>query len=156
MENLKNKIPSNLDFQNSLVRIVDIVNFEGPLLTLFENRENKHIYLLDWIDSDATFNRWLLYKSNATTLNKFINGLVSHYDLFITNELFCYTIDIDANLNWNNQNKVQKKDLPQNYVPKKNVFFDEYDCPNLGSLEAYIFLARQSEIEETDKMLIFQ
>ncbi len=155
MENLKNEIPSNIDFQNLLVRIVDIVNFEGPILTLFENRENKHIYLLDWVDSDADFNRWLLYRTNATTLHKFINGLVSHYDLLMANEPFCHAIDIDTHLNWNNQKKVQKKDLPQNYAPKKDVFFDEYDCPNLGSLEAYIFLARESEIQE-NKMLVFQ
>ena len=95
MENLKNEIPSNLDFQNLLVRIVDVVNFEGPLLTLFENRENKHIYLLDWVDSDAEHNRWLLYKTSVTILNKFINGLISHYDLFISNEMCCYSVDFD-------------------------------------------------------------
>ena len=156
MENLNKGISSNFDFQNSLVRIVDIVNFEGSLLTLFENRENKHIYLLDWVDSDTEHNRWLLYKTNATMLNKFINGLTSHYDLFTFNEMYCYIIDVDTNLVWNNQNRVQKKDLPQSYIPKKDVFFDEYDCPNLGNLEAYIFLAQESEIQKTSKTLVFQ
>ncbi len=140
MEILKSKINSNHNFQNLLVRIVDVVNFDGPLMTLFEHKENKHIYLLDWIDSNSEFNRWLLYKSNPIVLENFIKGSMSHYDLFMSEEVNCFVIDIDTHLNWNNCQIVQKKNLPINYLPKKDVFFEEYDCPNFTRLKAFIDL----------------
>jgi hypothetical protein len=140
MEILKSKINSNPNFQNLLVRIVDVINFDGPLMTLFEYEENKHLYLLDWIDRDSTYNRWLLYKSNPIMLDKFIKGSISHYDLFMAEDINCYIVDIDTHLTWNNCQVVQKKNLPINYLPKKDVFFEEHDCPNFTRLKAFIDL----------------
>ena len=141
MEILKSKINNDLNFQNFLIRIMDVVNFDGPLLTLFEHKETKHIYLLDWIDSDRDYNRWLLFKSNPIVLDKFIKGAISHYDLFMAEEINGYIIDIDTHLNWQNCQVMQKKNLPFNYMPKKDVFFDAYDCPNFARLKTFIDLS---------------
>jgi hypothetical protein len=146
MEILKSKINGDLNFQNSLVRIVDVVNFDGPLLTLFEHKENKHIYLLDWINRNSEFNRWLLFETKPNVLDKFVKGTISHYDLFMSEDSNGYFVDIDTHLNWSNCQIFQKKNLPSNYLPKKDVFFDEYDCPNFPRLKAFIDLSITAEM----------
>ena len=72
MESLNGKNIKMLKFQNSLLRIVDVVNFEGPLLTLFQDTTTNNFYLFDWVDRDTLFNRWIVYRCNPDTLNQFI------------------------------------------------------------------------------------
>jgi hypothetical protein len=71
MEPLKQKF-KNSSFSNSLVRIGDLVNFEGPLLTLFEDVKNGHLYLFDWVDRFDAVNRWLIYQVYPKLLLAFI------------------------------------------------------------------------------------
>ena len=97
-----NSKPYNFNLQNSLIRLADIVNFIGPLLTLFENSDDKHLYLLDWVDRDSLFNRWLIYRCTPISLSKFIKKDISHLDLLLSDESYCYTVDIDKNLIWHN------------------------------------------------------
>lgn len=138
METLKGKILDYHLLQNLFVRIIDIVNFEGPLLTLFENIKNKHLYLFDWVDKDSQFNRWLVYRCNPTILDKFINEKNSHFELFHSDEPYCFIVDIDKNLNWNNLQKIEKDNLPISYHPSKEDFFEKCDCPNFNKLEQYL------------------
>lgn len=148
METLKGKILDNLRLQNLYVRIVDVVNFEGPLLTLFENIKNKHLYLFDWVDRDSQCNRWLVYRCNPTSLDKFINEKISHFELFHSDEPYCFVVDIDKNLNWNNLQQIEKNNLPVNYLPSKEDFFEKYDCPNFIKLEKYVNQAMASLRQE--------
>ena len=148
MRTLSSK-PYDLKLQNSLIRLVDIVNFEGPLLTLFENSHNKDLYLLDWVDRDSQFNRWLIYRCTPIMLNKFIKGAISHLDLLLSDEAYCYTVDIDKNLIWHNLQKIEKRNLPDSYFPEKDVFFEAGDVPNLPKLTAII---HQSKIAKNEKV----
>ena len=148
METLNGKIQSNFQLQNSLVRIVDIVNFEGPLLTLFQNIKNKHLYLLDWVEKDSTYNRWLIYRCEPRTLDRFIRGQISHYDLFMSDELFCFKIDIDKYLNWNFPQKIEKIKLPPSYIPTTDTFFEKCDSPNFRKLEQFINQEKEPQKQE--------
>ena len=138
MESLNSKNIERLKFQNSLLRIVDVVNFEGPLLTLFQDTTTNNLYLFDWVDRDVLFNRWIVYRCNLDTLNQFIKSKISHYDLFISDESVCYSIDIDKNIVWNNSQEIIKQDLPESYLPKRDVFFEHVDCPNFLKLTEFI------------------
>ncbi len=148
METLNGEILPNFQLQNSLVRIVDIVNFDGPLLALFQNINNRHLYLLDWVDKDAIFNRWLAYRCNPMVLDKFIREQISHFDLFMSDESFCYKIDIDKNLNWYYPQKIEKINLPSSYIPISDTFFENCDCPNFTKLEHFITHAKESKKQE--------
>lgn len=144
METLKAKILTDFQLQNLLVRITDIVNFEGPLMTLFQHIENKHLYIFDWVDKNEVFNRWLVYRCNPKTLDQFIQGQISHYELFFSDEPFCFKIDIDKNLKWNNPQQIEKKELPKNYIPIKEDYFDKSDCPNFDKLSEFINEAKHN------------
>jgi hypothetical protein len=138
METLNGKNIEKIEFQNSLIRIADVQNFEGPLLTLFENTLDKHLYLFDWVDRDSQFNRWIVYRCKPNILQKFIHSKISHYDLLMSDEVHCNTIDIDKNLNWYNTRTIKKTNLPESYLPKKEVFFEKPDCTNFQKLENFI------------------
>ena len=148
MEILNSNILSNFNLQNSLNRIVDIVNFEGPLLTLYENINNRHLYLIDWVDRDSTSNRWLIYRCNPKMLTKFIDEEISHRELFISDETYCYVIDIDSNFKWNNPQKMAKSQLPEGYIPLKDTYFEKCDCPNYERLCSFINNVRLSQKQE--------
>lgn len=138
MESLNGKNIEMLEFQSSLLRIVDVVNFEGPLLTLFQDITTNNLYLFDWVDRDTLFNRWIVYRCNPDTLNQFIKSKISHYELFMSDEPICYSIDIDKDIVWNNFQEIIKQDLPESYLPQKDVFFEEVDCPNVFKLNEFI------------------
>lgn len=148
METLNNSILSNFNLPNSLIRIVDIINFEGPLLTLYENINNRHLYLVDWVDRDSTSNRWLIYRCNPKMLSKFIDEEISHRELFISDETYCYVIDIDNNFKWNDPRKIIKSQLPEGYIPSKDTYFEECDCPNYDKLSSFINNTRLSQKQE--------
>lgn len=138
METLKSNILDEFKLKNSLNRIVDVVNFEGPLLTLYKDINNRYLYLLDWVDRDSAFNRWLIYRCNSITLDKFIQGKISHQELFLSDENYCYVVDIDKNYIWNNSQEINKRNLPPNYIPVEDAFFEEADCPNFSKLKRFL------------------
>lgn len=137
MEILKGKIVAHQEFQNLLIRVADVVNIEGPLLILFLHT-NQQLYLLDWVDRDAEMNRWLVYRTNRVLLNRFTKKEISHYELLLSDESYVYKIDIDNNLEWHDCLQVAKKSLPDSYLPFKDVFFENSDCPNYPRLIAFI------------------
>lgn len=137
MENLKGKIVAHQEFQNLLIRVADVVNIDGPLLTLFLHA-NRQLYLFDWVDRDAESNRWLIYHTNKALLNRFLSKNISHFELLMSDESYVFKIDIDSKLNWNSCQQVTKKSLPNSYLPKKDVFFEKSDCPNFARLSAFL------------------
>lgn len=137
MENLKGKTIAHQEFQNLLIRVADVVNIEGPLLTLFLHT-NRQLYLFDWVDRDTESNRWLIYRTNRALLNRFINKDISHFELLMSDESYVYKIDIDHNLDWHNFQQVAKKSLPNSYLPLKNVYYEQSDCPNYLRLSSFL------------------
>lgn len=123
----------------NLVRIGDLVNFEGPLLTLFSDQERKSLYLYDWVDNDHQYNRWLIFQGEPRKILEFVNQRISHYELFATPvEPYYYSVDIDGNLNFTNYRKIMTNQVPQAYYPDRQAFFDPSDCPNLGNIREFL------------------
>ena len=121
-----------------LVRIVDLINIEGPLLTLFENFKTKELFLFDWVDSDELSNRWLIYRCEPEMILLFVDNKISHRDLFLHDQTQCYKVDIDVNLNWNNMETILKSDLPALYFPDRSIVFEECDCSDTEKLRLFI------------------
>ena len=137
METLKGDIFAHQELQNLLIRVVDLVNIDGPLLTLYLHA-NKHLYLFDWVDRDVAANRWLIYRTNPSLLAQFIKGGISHHNLLMGGESFVFKTDIDKNLNWNSCQIIEKKDLPTGYLPPKDTLFEKEYCSNYQKLWVFI------------------
>lgn len=137
----------------NLVRIGDLVNFEGPMLTLFFDREREVLFLYDWVDSDHQYNRWLIFQGEPRKILEFVNQRISHYELFATPvEPYYYSVDIDGNLNFTNYRKIMANQVPQAYYPDRQVFFDPSDCPNLGKIREFLeAILEGSKQEDTNQ-----
>ena len=137
MENLKGDVFAHEELQNLLIRVVDLVNIDGPLLTLYLHAD-KHLYLFDWVDRDMSTNRWLIYRTNPALLAQFIQYGISSYDLLMGGDAFVFKVDIDKNLHWNNCQIVGKSDLPNGYLPAKDALFEKTYCSNYQKLWVFI------------------
>lgn len=81
----------------NLVRVGDLLYFEGPYLTLYADIINQRLYLFDWVDNDETSNRWLIYQISPDSLLQYINQEISQLELFNSDaEKDVYFIDISS------------------------------------------------------------
>ena len=123
-KNTKSLKPSNW------LRIGDLSNFEGPILTLFQDLESNHLFLYDWVDRDKTHNRWMIYTVYADKLNQFLNKEISHFDLFQERPTEAiYVSDMDnRGMNFSQYPILELVEVPEEYVPSKENYFEEGDC----------------------------
>lgn len=130
MEAIQTYETKEIELKNSLIRVGDLINSEGPLLSLFLEVRNNELYIFDWIDSEDLINRWLIYKVEPKYLNYFLHRQISYKDLFnkISNNKF-YIADISVN-------KISEfyiykiKSLPADYIPTEDVYFGKDAAKN--------------------------
>ena len=129
MENLILNRGKKLD-TTKIVRVGDISYFEGPILSLFEELNNGHLYLFDWVDRDHKFNRWIIYRVSPNNLLQFLKGKISHLELFESNpDKIVYSTDIDSNHNsFIHYDFFQTEELPSEYIPSNDNYFELSDC----------------------------
>lgn len=156
MENLKQTSINLENFKKHLLRIVDLINIEGPLLTLFENIKTKDLYLFDWVDSDEQCNRWLIYRGTPEIIQLFVEHKISHADLFLHNESQCYKVDIDFDLHWKNTAMIERSDLPHRYFPDNSIMFEECDCPDASKLRSFIDRVLKMNYRQKTKALKYE
>lgn len=133
-----NSIPSSLRYKEDFRRIGDLVNFEGPELTVFEGLDSQSIFVFDWVDSDDQYNRWLVYEVQSKDLLEFIFKKITHCELFEkAAEYDVYFLDITLGKGFSNLPVFQLLEVPKDYWPN-DVYFDEADCPDLDKIRKYL------------------
>jgi hypothetical protein len=132
-----------LSLKNSFVRVGDISFFEGPLITLFEDFNTSDLYFYDWVDRDNNCNRWLIYKVIPQELLKFLNKKISHFDLFQHVDEFFVT-DINNRSGLNNYEIGKLLELPDEYIPNTDSFFNEDDCPSFDKILSFVLKSLQN------------
>jgi len=139
MEIIKGKSLEKLPFQDDLIRVGDLVYFEGPLLTLFEDSKSDDLYLYDWADRNGEYNRWLIYLATPELLWKFIQQNISYQNFLYTaiNKGF-YIVDVNRNLEHHHTKFVEYKDLPAAYQPNEKSYFDEADTAHFNKIKNFI------------------
>lgn len=124
-------------FKN-LFKVGDLVNYQGPLLSLFSN-EKGELYLFDWSDNDAQYNRWLVFRVRLNQLLQYLNKNISHHQLISTCLSDCiYSVDMDNELNYNNVIRLNADEIPEEYLPDKDVLHDDNECPHLDKIKLFI------------------
>lgn len=128
----------NTQLAPNLVRIGDIVNYEGPLLTLFSNVANSKLYLFDWAEGEKHVNRWLVYNVAPEMLYLFLKKRISHQALFKNNpEESYYYFDTDGSHSFNDFQLIETE-IPKNYIPESDSFFEVEDCPSFSRIETLL------------------
>ncbi len=108
-----------------LGKIADLVYFDGPFVSLFEDNERKTYYLYCWCDIDINkkFNRWLIFKVRKEQIESHINGDTSLRNMVIRAES-CFLCDINNDVEYENIYLTAPSELPKSYIPKMKSFFD--------------------------------
>jgi hypothetical protein len=106
-------------------KIGDLIYHEGPLLSLFIDRNNPDIYYLyKWADCDEKTNRWLVLQLNTVDLRSFFYKEISLRTLLLKSPV-TYVLSLDDNLTETNIMVCSTSDLPKEYLPKENSFYSE-------------------------------
>lgn len=85
-----------------LIKVSDLIYFDGPLLSHFQTK-NKDNYLFYWVDVNETHNRWLILRTSLDKLQAFVGKKISLLELVQhPDDNFLYKVDISANLNYEN------------------------------------------------------
>jgi hypothetical protein len=119
-----------------LVKISDLLEYEGPILSHFQVApfisdadHNAQDYLFYWVDYDQNVNRWLVWDITPKKLAKYLKGLVSLKDLLVkSNNNTCFIVDIDAQCQYKNIIAVTLNHIPTTYIPESDSFYT-FDIP---------------------------
>jgi len=106
-------------------KIGDLLYHEGPLLSLFTDKNNPELYYIyKWADCNDSLNRWMVIQVNAKSLRSFFFGEISLKNLFLNTPL-TYLVDLDDNLKEVEITACATNQLPMDYLPNDNSFFTE-------------------------------
>lgn len=127
-------------------RIGDLINIEGPMLSLFEDRRNRRLFLYDWVDSDQNANRWLIYQVLPSDLFGYISKNVSHLDLFrrAVGGTYYYA-DIDNSKQIGDYEISNLKHVLEVYFPTEGQFFDEAFCSDTENILLFVSRAKATK-----------
>ncbi len=139
MENIQgveiNKFPLDLN------HVMDLIYFEGPLLSLFKNESGDH-YLYYWCDVDDIYNRWIIFRISQQNLKNYLLKKTALSDLIVKPvDGFVYVVDINDELRFNNVCLIKSDELPQSYIPESDSFYDmETELDELNKKEKLFLL----------------
>jgi hypothetical protein len=107
----------------------DLLYHEGPLLSVFKDALSDNFYFYKWSDCDEKAHRWLVFKVTTKSLISFFDKQISLKQL-ILEQPFSYLLDLDNNLESLNIVIVSTHNMPKNYLPEQDSFFDVLDYEN--------------------------
>ena len=113
----------NLDI-SQFIKISDLIYFDGPLLSHYMSEKGEN-YLFYWVDVDDSANRWLIIRTDIFSIQKYIDRKISLYEIIKQpNDGFVYMVDIDENATCLQCKLIQVIDIPEDYIPTLDSFFD--------------------------------
>lgn len=116
-------------------KISDLIYFDGPLLSHYVSGKGDD-YLFYWVDNDVQNNRWLALRVNMTNLQKYTSKLLTLRELIENpNDGYVYCFDIDNDLHYHNIHLVQPSDLPEDYLPEEDSYYEFEPIPSMNAEE---------------------
>lgn len=123
-------------FPIQLEKVGELIYFEGALMSLCADGSGNP-FIQDWVDSNDSVNRWLIYATNAELLQEYIFGRLTHFQLlFNANQDTIFVVDRD---NSNNETKciiTSSAKLPYEYLPQTDLKFQSEDAIGLDEIKA--------------------
>lgn len=117
---------------NELQRCGDLIYYEGSLLTHYMSEDGNH-YLVCWVDADELCNRWIIFRTNISSLRKYLAKEITLRHLVChPADHLVWVADIDNNEVQHNTQVLQPDELPEEYIPAEDSYYAfEHDDPTL-------------------------
>lgn len=144
----------NFDFSKFRC-IADLIYFDGPFLSHYVSDKGDD-YLFYWVDGDETDNRWLVIRVNLPDLQRYIAHEIPLRDIVVNpNDGYVYMIDVDDNLNYHNIKLLQPQNLPEDYLPSMDSFYEFEPMPakDAPALLTYQFTIPYEQHNKFEMML---
>jgi len=111
-----------------LRKISDLISFEGPILSHFQD-DKQNDFLFYWVDYEQSFNKWLVFEVKKEYIYSYLNQTISLNDLMLKHSTkFSFLIDIDKDCKYHNILMTTFEDLPKSYIPEPDLLFN-YEIP---------------------------
>lgn len=134
-------------FPLNLKAIADLIYFDGPLLSMFENKYGD-VYFYYWCDGDENYNRWLVFRVAQKMLEEYIRGQISLEKLILNPaDGFLYSLDIDDKLEAQNTCLIHPENLPDTYIPEADSYYDFADLNPTTKEEDRVAIAGKALFE---------
>lgn len=138
----------NFDF-SKFIKVADLIYYDGPLLSHYMSDKGEN-YLFYWVDVDNDYNRWIIIRTDIFSIQQYLEKRITLHSIITRpNDGFVYAVDIDDKLQYHNTKVVPITDLPEEYTPMENSYYnfevkDDFDLAAIsqkyssGILEIHI------------------
>lgn len=122
MEQIKGyNIP--FDISNLYLK-TNLIEQDGPLLSLYYNDRGDY-YLFYWVDCDDKNNRWVIGRTDPRSIQKYLMKETTLYNIICNlTDCFVWITDIDNDGRQTYTGAIGIKDLPEDYLPAKDSYFE--------------------------------
>lgn len=123
MKTIKGICIKNRNF-DKFKKVADLIYFDGPLLSHYVTNKGDN-YLFYWIDQDDAANRWMFIRTDYDNIQKYTNKKQTLRNILSSPlDDIVYTVDIDADGNHHNFQAHSIEDLPEDYLPAEDSYYD--------------------------------
>jgi hypothetical protein len=99
----------------------DLVEYEGPLLSLFADPKTGGLYLVSWMDCDNWTNKWLVFNATATAVLGFKDGVITLKEC-IEQATLLFFINLDKDLIVVDIRETTAEGIPADLMPGDESF----------------------------------
>jgi hypothetical protein len=122
------ELPLNLDW------VGDLLFFDWSLIGVYKN-DNATPYIKVWLDNNDMVNRYVIFEVNVHLLEKYIFGKLSYADMISNpNKDLMFVVEYTADESVNSCKVISTNNFPKDYLPQKDVSFDEHEALELDSI----------------------
>lgn len=121
---------------NKMIKVTDLIAFDGPLLSHYINDKGEN-YLFYWVDLNESYNRWLFFRVDLTSIQDYLSRKNTLYELIIKQvDGFVYSVDIDDKTDYHNIKLILTTEIEQSYLPALDSYyeFEPQDSLDLASI----------------------
>lgn len=97
----------------TLVKVRDLIRYDGPLLSEFSDTKTGDPYLFHWVDVGLTAHRWLIYPCTKELIEDFVATGNDH--LMPPEDTIVYLVDLnnEADVEW--VSRLPLSEVPSGY-----------------------------------------
>jgi len=102
----------------------DLIVCDGPLLSHYSSKTGDQ-YLLYWLDSDETGNRWMVVRTNLRLLRQYVNREIPLLQVIEKPEDgFVWVLDMDDKLEPIHAQTLPVGSIPNDYLPDPSAMYE--------------------------------
>lgn len=115
-----------------------LIFYEGPYLSHFKDATDTNV-LFQWCDVTETHNRWIVFAASVVDIRDYLQKVLSQKELLLRAEgNRVFLVDINETGAYDAIKAISAEQIPKDYWPSSDSYFDESLSPFIGDGYAYL------------------